>query len=614
MRLKRLKIKGFRGYQDEVSIPFENLTAFVGKNDAGKSSILDALGVFFEEPNSKIDTGDACIHCSTKQVRITCVFDNLPQELVLDATARTSLAAEGLLNADDDLEIVKVIDCGLAKPKTQVFAVANHPMDSAKGSLLLMKNTELKRLADELGVPRDVSRSNNVALRSGIRDAGGFTPTPAEVPLDKEDAKRVWDQLSQHMPLYAVFRADRASKDSDSEVQEPMATAVDEALADLQGALDEIQKTVRERALHVADRTIEKLRAIDSDIAQGLTPVFSADPKWKGIFKLSINDDDGIPLNKRGSGVRRLMLIAFFQAEAERKRHAAGRTNIIYAVEEPEASQHPENQRRLVQALAELSEESGVQVVITTHVPALAGMLPTAGLRHVISGPTGPPAVELGSDEVLERIADDLGVHPDSRVKVIVCVEGPHDVRCLEYLSSIMHDDDDSLPNLASARDVVVIPLGGSTLKDWVNCHYMAGFGLPEVHIYDRDAIVPPKYQDQADEVNARTDNSIAFITEKRELENYLHEDAIQSALGVSVTVDDTSSIPERVAEAVHAQGSPPVPWPQLSDEKKREKVSRIKRRLNRDAASLMTVEMIRRRGALAEVRNWLEAVAARRH
>ena len=42
MKIKRLTIKNFRGYRGETSIEFENLTAFVGKNDIGKSSIMEA--------------------------------------------------------------------------------------------------------------------------------------------------------------------------------------------------------------------------------------------------------------------------------------------------------------------------------------------------------------------------------------------------------------------------------------------------------------------------------------------------------------------------------------------------------------------------------------------
>lgn len=81
---------------------------------------------------------------------------------------------------------------------------------------------------------------------------------------------------------------------------------------------------------------------------------------------------------------------------------------------------------------------------------------------------------------------------------------------------------------------VAFVVLGGSTLREWVNRRYLKNLGLPEVHIYDRD--LPDgngryEYQDAADEVNDRDDGSVAFLTEKREMENYLHLDAINEVL-----------------------------------------------------------------------------------
>ncbi|MHB8392242.1 MAG: AAA family ATPase [Acidobacteriaceae bacterium] len=36
---------------------------------------------------------------------------------------------------------------------------------------------------------------------------------------------------------------------------------------------------------------------------------------------MTLTGDDQIPINKRGSGVRRLVLLSFFRAEAERHRN-----------------------------------------------------------------------------------------------------------------------------------------------------------------------------------------------------------------------------------------------------------------------------------------------------
>ena len=47
MKIKSLRIINLRGYKGEVTIDFDDFTAFVGKNDIGKSSILEALDIFF---------------------------------------------------------------------------------------------------------------------------------------------------------------------------------------------------------------------------------------------------------------------------------------------------------------------------------------------------------------------------------------------------------------------------------------------------------------------------------------------------------------------------------------------------------------------------------------
>lgn len=49
MNIKKLKIKNFRGYSGETTVNFDDLTAFVGKNDMGKSSVLEALDIFFND-------------------------------------------------------------------------------------------------------------------------------------------------------------------------------------------------------------------------------------------------------------------------------------------------------------------------------------------------------------------------------------------------------------------------------------------------------------------------------------------------------------------------------------------------------------------------------------
>ncbi len=154
MRLVQLKISNFRCFKDETRIDLDDLTVLVGKNDAGKSSILDAMNIFFEGKATP-DRDDPCVHADTETVRITCVFDDVPSQVVLDAQRPTTLAEEHLLNAENRLEIAKTYDCGLAKPRLKgVFARANHPTADSYSDLLSLTNTKLKQRAK-----RDITES-----------------------------------------------------------------------------------------------------------------------------------------------------------------------------------------------------------------------------------------------------------------------------------------------------------------------------------------------------------------------------------------------------------------------------------------------------------------------
>lgn len=54
MRLRKLKLTNFRGYRNSTEINFdEGMTGIVGRNDFGKSTLPEALAIFFETEGIK---------------------------------------------------------------------------------------------------------------------------------------------------------------------------------------------------------------------------------------------------------------------------------------------------------------------------------------------------------------------------------------------------------------------------------------------------------------------------------------------------------------------------------------------------------------------------------
>lgn len=105
MKLKSMTVANFRCYKSPLTVTFDDLTTLVGRNDAGKSALLEALDVFFND--KALDKNDAAKGGVAKAVTVTCVSRELPSELILDESAPTSLNDEHLLNGDGELEITK---------------------------------------------------------------------------------------------------------------------------------------------------------------------------------------------------------------------------------------------------------------------------------------------------------------------------------------------------------------------------------------------------------------------------------------------------------------------------------------------------------------------------
>lgn len=552
MRLKSITIENFRCYKDCISVAFDDLTTFVGKNDIGKSTILDALEIFFNNDTVKIDNKDPNIHSDSKIVSISCDFTELPTSIILDSGEVTSLSAEHLTIADDTLRIKKVYDCSKTKPSEDVFVIANHPTDNGLDDLLSLKEKDLQKRIKENNIdcPLKGNPQMRAALWSSVKTLN-LQVTELAVSKSKEDMKSIWAKIDSYLPTFALFQSDRSSNDTDCEVQNPMKVAVQEAIKDVQQDIDAIQNKVREKAMEIATRTQAALQEINNELANQLSPTFvsPAATKWANLFSVGMDTDEGIALNKRGSGVRRLILVGFFKAEAERKAKLSNKKDIIYAIEEPETAQHPDNQRKLVKAFTELAQTGNCQIILTTHSPELAKELPLEGIRFV-TRENNIPCVKSGDDEIYKDVVKELGLLADyqqmNNVKLLICVEGPTDVVALKSFSRCLREKDTNVIDLNSDHRVAIIPLGGSILKYWVQLDYLKNLHCKEIHIYDNDV---KSYQDIVNEVNSRNNGSRAWQTKKYEIENYLNSKAIKDIYGVEVDTNK-EGVPKSFAEA----------------------------------------------------------------
>jgi len=560
MRLKSVKLSHFRGYRATTVIPIdEAMSGIVGRNDYGKSTILEALAIFFESGDVKADKSDMnCFSLAegAEQFEIACEFDGLPEALVLDENAKTSLAQEYLLNAGGALEIVKTFKASTGKlERTSIRC--EHPADEALAGLLSLKIADLRKLGEQHGVAEDVADKRVASQwRQAIR-AAAQPIACQEMLLDvskglSTDSKSIWEKIEAQLPTFALFKADRESSDGDAEAKNPLQQAVKEAQAALQNQISALEQQIEASVLNVAARTLDKLREMAPELANELTPRFKEKPKWS--FSFTLDGENGIPINKRGSGVRRLILLNFFRAEAE-KAVVGSQRNVIYAIEEPETSQHPNYQMMLMKALLELSNQPNRQIIVTTHVPALAGLMPIDGIRYVTKDENGMPIVKMPNDDVLKEAAESLGVLPETgmeRAKGIILVEGKSDITFLRHTASTLkaanvidRDLDD--------QGLIPIHVGGcGNVKHWVTHQLADEIGLPWCVFLDSDLGDPFQHK-----TNLKRKQEVEglgrpfYSTRKREIENYLCPDLIRHEAGAVVNFTDTCDAKQIIGNAV---------------------------------------------------------------
>jgi hypothetical protein len=201
-------------------------------------------------------------------------------------------------------------------------------------------------------------------------------------------------------------------------------------------------------------------------------------------------------------------------------------------------------------------------------------------------------------------------VLPIDPLRIIVLVEGQHDVEFLRRISGILHAADPGLPDLTAMErrhELLFVPFGGGDPRPWA--FRLAGLQRPEFHLYDRD--VPPATDSrrQAAEMVSYRPNCRAVITGKRSLENYLAADCIFEASGIRVDPSDHDDVAELVARQTYERQQKQPLWQELPARSRKRRRDRAKQWLNRQAVERMTAERLALQAPQGEVQSWLETI-----
>ncbi len=252
-----------------------------------------------------------------------------------------------------------------------------------------------------------------------------------------------------------------------------------------------------------------------------------------------IKDGKTLPIERLGTGIHQVVMIAAAATVVE---------DSVVAIEEPETNLHPSLQRKLTRYL---NEETTNQYFITTHSAHILDAAPAA-VFHVslVDGLTR--LSRIGSANHRFSAVEDLGYRASDLIQtpIVVWVEGPSD---RVYLAAWIKSLD---PTLVEGTHYSIMFYGGrllshlnvddSEVDEFISLRRLNRY---VVVLIDSDrknevAQINATKSRVVAEVDASPDYGFAWVTDGREIENYLDETILVSSL--REVASDFASLPER--------------------------------------------------------------------
>jgi len=557
MKIHSVLIENFRPFKKLEEMRTGSLATIVGKNDVGKSNILKALQVFFDD-KPKIDEND--VHSGSDRganIIIEVAFNSLPEKVELEAGVETTLQEEMLVDEEGHLRIRKVYPRENLT-KFDIVLVIKDFNDNRFRGLAALKEKELNERCNSIGI--DVTKSGRGITNRGKREALREKARELGIQNENMDLKLsikddLWKTISALLPEFVLFEVDTRLGVDEASFQSQFKPVIKSAVEQSQvvEAREVLTKEVGD-ALQVEMNKIFKQLKKHTDVFVELRarPQFSLDKSVS--FEIFGKDQHGVEnsLERRGSGMRRLLMVAFFKYLTEREQN--GTRKYVFAVEEPENCLHPGLQRDLVSSFRKLADE-GYQTIITSHSPVFAGASPIDDLALITRNEGVAKAIQTPDIDVF-MVAEELGVEPADQItcyNACIYVEGIDDIMFWNTIASKLKEAGTIREDFKD-KNVGFVISGGDNLKHWIDLRAMNkisrrfGVVVDSDKKDDRQCIPEQKLKWKS---KCEADGGKFYFLRKREIENYIHPAALQRAGKPRTAFDDFTDMKKEFGENV---------------------------------------------------------------
>ena len=352
MLLTNLHIKHFRGIE-ELDVPLDNLCVLIGENNAGKSSILDALricltrsltrrGAVFEEYDYHLDKSSP-EPSKSKPIQITLTFSEVREGEWPDEVSQRLADAEQV----DDNGLRSII----LRIKSQFDSAVNDYstdydfIDLSGNALVKAKN------------PRQLINLQQLVptfYLASLRDAA--------------------QEFRARSPFWGPFVRALELDDDAREELEAALLELNQKVLDKHTAFDSVKERLGKTAelMPLGETDPVSIQAVPSRVFDILS---------KTQVHLASKTGAQIPIVRHGSGTQSLAVICLFDAflKSQLEEGHGEFAEPLLALEEPEAHLHPS----AIKAVGGMLQELSGQKLISTHSGDLLAGIPLKNIRRL---------------------------------------------------------------------------------------------------------------------------------------------------------------------------------------------------------------------------------------
>lgn len=417
MKINSLNIKNYKSFLDSGDIDVDNnIFALIGQNNAGKSTVLDAIQCFFPDCRKSIDDKD--FHKNTTQdVKIVIQFCDIDDEYI-----ENKLFHELRIKAENKIKELR------SKER-----IDEDKINKEQEKFEIQYNEKLQELKEKYHIN---DQKVSIIL---IRPKNGNKKYYFEddTILSEADLKKI-------LPGLKVIPAIRDPKTESTAGTNSYLKELIQMLDDSMETSITVNNTTipyNEINTIICEESNNRCEKLSKEITNIYTNIIGSDrfmlqvksevniARGTSYFTTLLDRDTNISndILNCGTGYQSMIILALLETYVKLSNKDKA---YILIIEEPEVYLHPTLQRKMIETLIRISEFN--QVLFSTHSPITISKLSRKQIKMVVKDNGMAQIREIN----IEKVIDELGIRPDIIFEKngVIFVEGPDDKKCIEAL------------------------------------------------------------------------------------------------------------------------------------------------------------------------------------